>query len=53
MIVMRIESDPTTVTQFFKISYTAVSTVHIGKNKGKFRNNVEYSTLSPLLEAEI
>jgi hypothetical protein len=30
---MRIESDPKTVTQFLKISYTAVFTVHIGKNK--------------------
>jgi len=33
MIEMRIESDPKPVTQFLKISYTAVSTVHIGKNK--------------------
>jgi hypothetical protein len=35
VIDMIIESDPKTATQFLKISYTAVSTVHIGKDKGE------------------
>jgi len=35
MIDMRIKADPKTIIQFLKISYTAVSTVHIVKNKGE------------------
>jgi hypothetical protein len=32
---MKIESDSKLLTQFLEIPYTAVSTLHIGKNKGE------------------